>query len=334
MNIRPVQGPPAPSPIPTAAEVAADPTLAAPAPFPNRASRRTPAMLLGAGLLGALLRPAASSADDAPPPVVTQDTSTTDATPTETSSPDYTKAPAPASIPLVAPILPTALEEDGRGAFGCIALDPPATLSESDALDIIRQEFAQAGINLLPASDLGDLALLPADRPGAPAPPCEDSPSDETRELAKQHASAFGGEPPSWNSERKWIFDLATEDGSLLVEYLSRVDYDRVDLTKHPDWPYSYECYDFPKLAVELRERFESHPSDTPSTVALFFDPMVNTWEKGQNEWNSDEATLRRHQIDEYVLTRVKFHAQIAYFLEWARREGLLPSSVPQPPCP
>ena len=55
----------APSPISTAAEAAADPSLLAPA---LRRGPRGASALLGAGLLGGLFAPAVAGADNAPPP--------------------------------------------------------------------------------------------------------------------------------------------------------------------------------------------------------------------------------------------------------------------------
>jgi hypothetical protein len=46
---------------------------------------------------------------------------------------------------LVAPIF---THGEGRGATGCMALSPPVFLSEEEALQIVREEFAKAGITL------------------------------------------------------------------------------------------------------------------------------------------------------------------------------------------
>ena len=348
MNIRPVQGPPAPSPIPTAAEVAADPTLAAPAPSSNRAPRRAPAMLLGAGLLSALLRPAATSADDTPPPAVTlSDASLTDAELAALATSPADPAPAPSAIPLVAPILQQALDEDGRGVFGCLAIDPPHTLSEADALDIIRQEFAQAGITLRPARDLGTLALLPADRPGTTPRELRDI-TAEPEELTDKWGS-YRTDPPAWTTgTRKWIFDLATEDGTLLVEYLSCRDHEKLDweknvqITTNADGSVrgitiggsSVHTYDFPQTAADLRDRFESRPSGTPATVALFFDPLASSgidWDALRTAEEFQAAQSRRDTARATLpaLAREKLRAQISHFLSWARRENLLPSTSP-----
>jgi len=50
-----------------------------------------------------------------------------------------------AAATLVAPIFE---HGDGRGASGCVVVAPPAFLSEEEALQVIREELAKAGIQL------------------------------------------------------------------------------------------------------------------------------------------------------------------------------------------
>lgn len=50
-----------------------------------------------------------------------------------------------APSPLVAPIF---VHGEGRGATGCVVIAPPVFLSEEEALQVIKEELAQAGIAL------------------------------------------------------------------------------------------------------------------------------------------------------------------------------------------
>lgn len=344
-----------PSPIPTAAEAAADPALVAPAPIGR--PRRGIGALVGAGLLGSVLAPlvasAAREAADAPaaPPSRFPASAPTPApVPAGVLAAAYAEAvrevpaPAPSYVPLVAPILEKALAEDGRGAFGCIAIDPPMMLSEADALDLIRQEFAKAGVRLLPARELGERALLPAERSRLTS-----KDRSEIATEAKEHVDEWGTfweDPPAMTSrDHKWIFDLATKDGSLLVEYLSSTDSralaDENTFQENPDGSFfirmewsSVTEYDFPRLADDLRVRFESRPSSTPVLVALFFDPLArNTGFDDSNIYNSEDPAqfqaameqLRREREKLPAISREKLRAQILHFLAWARQYGHLP---------
>ena len=52
---------------------------------------------------------------------------------------------AAGSRPAVAPIF---VHGEGRGASGCIVMNPPVFLSEEEALQILGEELARAGIKL------------------------------------------------------------------------------------------------------------------------------------------------------------------------------------------
>lgn len=52
------------------------------------------------------------------------------------------------SADVVAIVAPIFEHGEGRVSMGCIAVSPPALLSEDEALEIIKQEFANAGIHL------------------------------------------------------------------------------------------------------------------------------------------------------------------------------------------
>lgn len=352
MKIKPVAKA-APSPIPTAAEAAADPSLLAPA---VRRGPRGAGALLGAGLLGGLFAPAAVGADGAAPPPEVPVLDASRAADAEAAARAEEAREAVATV--VAPILQKALDEEGRGAYGCLVIDPPVFLTETEALNLIEQEFAKAGTPLLPAHVLGERALLPADRSGLTARDRKEIATEgqmRVTEWGDRHP--HWADAPSWTSSgHKWIFDFATEDGSLLVEYLSESDQLRVEIEKtthiNPDGSITYECSsvsdcDFPQLAAELRERFVSRPSGTPATVALFFDPLVShaIWdgrrqqhdpspgssiatlseeERTSLDWNKKEELLRRD-------ARELLREQVRFFLDWARKEGRLPVPKQQP---
>ena len=354
MKIQPVAKN-APSPIPTAAEAAANPALIEPARAGR--TRRGLGALAGAGLFGAVLGPltacVAREASDTPAVTPTPFSAAVPASaplPAGVLAVAYDEAtceapaPAPSYVPLVGPILEKALAEDGRGAFGCVAIDPPMMLSEADALDLIRQEFAKAGVRLLPAHELGERVLLPAERGRLT--------SRDRREIAtepKAHTCEWGTywkDPPAMTKdEHKWIFDLATKDGSLLVEYLSSTDSealaDENTFQENPDGSFfirmewsSVTEYDFPRLADDLRVRFESRPSSTPVLVALFFDPLARTtgfdysniyYSKDPAQYQAAMEQLAHAREPLPQLSREKLREQIRFFLDWARKEGKIP---------
>ena len=165
MKVRPVKRASVRAPLPTALEAAADPTLLSVAP--PRASRGI-GVVLGAGLLGSLLGQTSGCAKESEkPPVATLDA---DHAADDAKAAERAESARQSVATLVAPLLQKAMDEDGRGAFGCIAVDPPTILSENDALNLIEQEFAKAGIKLRDCYELTGFTQTRTDWKAAPEP--------------------------------------------------------------------------------------------------------------------------------------------------------------------
>jgi len=317
MKIKPVAKA-APSPIPTAAEAAADPSLLEAAP--PRAPRGAGA-LLGAGLLGGLFAPAAGGTESAPPPEVPA-LDAERAADVEAAARAEEAREAVATI--VAPILQKALDEEGRGAFGCVAVEAPCVFAENEALDLIRQEFAKAGVKLRRDCEISGFTRTIPD---------------------KEHPDAEDPERP-WlypakQVEGSWTFDLATEDGSLAVEFLSLEDEGRESFFR--DLGLSVYSFDLAELAQRLRGEFATRTNGPPVAIGLFFDPVaystvwdperrehvprpgssyaaLSDWERDMLEcdWGEKRELLRRD-------ARELLREQVRFFLDWARKEGRLP---------
>ena len=61
----------------------------------------------------------------------------------------------------VCPLPPEKIAGDGRGAFGCVAINPPVMLPEGEALDIIEAEFKKRGIELVDGLELKGVKAPP-----------------------------------------------------------------------------------------------------------------------------------------------------------------------------
>jgi hypothetical protein len=228
---------------------------------------------------------------------------------------------------VVAPILQKAMDEEGRGAFGCVAVDPPMILSENEALNLIEQEFAKAGVKLRDGYELSGFTRTVADKTRKPR-------EDKRRPWCSVY--------PTKKVPGKWTFDFATEDGSVAVEFLSKVDEGRESL--------DYNCSsvsdtDLPALARRLRDDFATRTSGAPVAIGLFFDPLASefVWEpNGEKrprpgsafaaltederknlDWRRRGELLRRDALE-------LLREQVRFFIDWARREGRLPTQGPQ----
>ena len=307
--------------IPTAAEVAANPELVAPAP-PRAPSGIGSAFRVG--FLGALLAQLSEGAEPAiqPPPAAALDA---ERAASDADAAAKAEAARQSVATLVAPMLQKALDEDGRGAFGCVAVDPPAFLSENEALNLIEQEFAKAGVKLRDCYELTGFTQTRTDWKAMLA-------AAKSKAKGKViHIAVNDDSPrPQKRVPGKWVFDFATEDGSLLVEYLSRTDHEKLE-DENPGYASSVWSCDFPQCATRFREDLASRTNGAPVTVALFFDPLTSVYkwtdhkmvprpgsrfekmsekELAALDWKKRHEMLREDALD-------KLLEQVRFFLKW-----------------
>ena len=323
MKISPVRSA-SPAPLPTAAEAAANPALVAPAHAAR--PRRATGARLGAGLLGSLLAPAASGAgfvlaeSGAGAPAETP-AAAVPPSPAEAEAAARAEAARAAIATTVAPILQKAMDEEGRGAFGCVAVDPPMVLSENEALNLIEQEFAKAGVKLREAFELTGFTRTRTDW-------------DALRKSRGGNASR-----PQKTEPGSWIFDFATEDGSILLEYLSTADHSKLEDSEPGTWCSAWG-YDFPEIAERFRADVATRTNGVPVTIGVFFDPMASTtvWDAARKEsvprpgssfaalTDEELKNLDRQKRGEFLHrdARELLREQVRFFLDWARREGKL----------
>ena len=307
--------------IPTAAEAAVSPELIAPAP-PRAPSGIGSAFRVG--FLGALLAQLSEGAEPAiqPPPAAALDA---ERAASDADAAAKAEAARQSVATLVAPMLQKALDEDGRGAFGCVAVDPPAFLSENEALNLIEQEFAKAGVKLRDCYELTGFTQTRTDWKAMLA-------AAKSKAKGKViHIAVNDDSPrPQKRVPGKWVFDFATEDGSLLVEYLSRADHEKLE-DENPGYRSSVWSCDFPQCATRFREDLASRTNGAPVTVALFFDPLTSVYkwtdhkmvprpgsrfekmsekELAALDWKKRHEMLREDALD-------KLLEQVRFFLKW-----------------
>ncbi len=107
-----------------------------------------------------------------------------------------------------------------------------------------------------------------------------------------------------------WVFDLATEDGALLLEYLSAGDHDRL-ADADSGWGSTVAVYDFPRRAERFRADLATRTEGEPVTIGIFFDPLARETTLDRKKGQRDARELLREQV--------------RFFLDWARKEGKLP---------
>ena len=156
------------------------------------------------------------------------------------------KREAPATD--VCPLPPAALAGNGFGAFGCVAMNPPVMLPEAEALEIIEREFAKRERSREDRNLVANIIRRRAQ-------------GDEVR-----------------RKKRRWMLDLGTKDGKIMVEYISRDD-ERVWVRDpaEEDGIYSSASSCHIRRAAELAVKgFSARKEGRPVKIGVFYDPMAS----------------------------------------------------------
>ena len=217
------------------------------------------------------------------------------------------KAEAAAAQPAtdVCPLLPVAVAGEGRGAFGCVSINPPVMLSEGEALEIIEREFAKRGIVLKDCPEL-DGVELPS-KPGKRQPV---------------------------------MLDLGNEQGDIMVEFISSTD---DGVWSDPPDPHvirgsSVRSWDLRSQAERASKAFAARTTGKPVSVGVLYDPTVRMpkgWEPPKTEgskekqradaWKARRAAGRKFAEEKLV-------AQLEGFFSHLASKGKLPKAKTDAP--
>lgn len=225
----------------------------------------------------------------------------------------------------VVPVLAEALQQDGRGAFGCVAIDPPVILSEAEALEIIQAELKAAGLK----TELNvrvDGVYQPVDSSGLV--------STRRKSGGETTISTSFREGPRELGRSEAVFDLGDRERSVFIEYFSLKDYEK--------WMghsmSTVSSYDFPALVPRVSDAYSRKVSEKRETYGIFFDPLAHRpWAGGrggikgltpaQERLVSTEAGreegLKARTLPEQ--SREKLREQVRYFVKQLREKGVLP---------
>lgn len=309
MKIRPVQTYPAPG-YPTREQARQDPDL-----LKNVPARweKAPGFAALLGLLALTSSGAEAAEDGAPPPAAALDP--------EGGGERGTAADVQRAGAIVAPILDEALERDGRGAFGCVAISPPSFLSEDEALELIRTELEAAGLRLRDDAVLEDMT--------APTGPAESR--KETKgpdgETVIQVNPGWG--QPNVLGQRPVRFDWADPDRAVYIDYLTRRDYREWEGYSRSTADY----YDFSKLAQRVAEAYGRYPAEDRTVFGVFFDPLAHPGVEVSpieglppEQARRVDAEYRRAAAEaQDSRGRDKLRRQVRHFVEFLKQEGVLP---------
>lgn len=227
---------------------------------------------------------------------------------------------------LVAPFLADAINFDGRGSFGCVAVNPPEFLAEDEAMEIIRKELEAVGLKLKEGEELKDVEI-----------PLNGKRINIFKEEERNDTEIdeFGQERRKLRfAATEFSFDFADPEKSIYIEYLSARDH---DLWLHSGMG-TASSYNFPRAAQIFADSLQKRKSDKKNVFGIFFDPLPGVTlsgfdTQGLTEEQSKLANRELAREEEFQRANLqtrgqeKLRAQIRHFISFLRKEGLLEKS-------
>ena len=175
---------------------------------------------------------------------------------------------------------------DGRGAMGCVAMNPPRFFSEEEALKIIADETGKASLPLtLRSAPLQEVRI-----------------HQDRYALYNKETGTHLVTPPGI---RPLEFDLADKDRRVAVEFVSYDDYFTQGGTR--DCSSSAWDMDFKGLAKSLATRIGDADKTSGRFYGVFYDPA------------GDLGTGQAYQSPADLL-----RAQVKDFIEWLKGQGAI----------
>jgi hypothetical protein len=196
---------------------------------------------------------------------------------------------------VVSRVAPLFIHGEGRGAYGCVVVNPPVFLSEDEARQVIVEEGRRAEISF--AADVQTIPHVygPVTEPYAlgekrkmqrEVRPLQLDGTDAQRKIAYEYVSRSDFRAWQDYGGRFYIY----RDGRFFVR-LFEVS--------------SVSSYDTQKAADVLRDGLVR--AKPKGTYAVFYDPMVS--------WNGANAQESPHE---------NLRGQVRDFIEWLKAEGVI----------
>jgi len=198
-------------------------------------------------------------------------------------------------------VAPIFTHGDGRGAFGCVAVNPPVFLSEEEARGVIIEEAKTAGIVFeTDVLTLPEVRVPETTENGSVLPDEGEEPRTKVRELK---------------------LDGTDRERRISFEYVSQDDY---EAWKADDGgPMStVSSFDLIGTAQVLRDGLAVAHAAEDGTVAVLYDPMERYLEDtdqvaGGVDWQQAEKDAKER-------AKAQLRKQVKGFIEWLKAEGVI----------
>jgi hypothetical protein len=186
-------------------------------------------------------------------------------------------------------VAPIFVHGKGISAFGCEIVAPPVIISEQDALEIIRNEFAKHNIKL-------------------------ETKTDKSIDIKVKEYDYNKNEVVT--KTKKMQFDGFSPDLNFVVEFVSDRD------ATYADKEESYLCSTWSNNLKSLAEKLQNQIKEEGKLNAvIFYDPVTRTKRdrNDKNYWNNYEKIKKAAQEESKQL----LIQQVADFIKWLKKEKL-----------
>ena len=199
-------------------------------------------------------------------------------------------------------VAPVFIHGEGRGTFGCKAINPPVFLSEDEARQVIVEEAKRAGIDLTPdVKTLRKVALPVTNRYFLGSP----------RKPGRQTGSL--------------VLDGTDMKRAISYEFVSTDDY--YDWGKKGNGP-GCSAYERDYLAVAQSLRNGLAHCKPAGTYAVFYHPLVrpktNKHIDGLDDPQGYLAARKQAEKEARNTAHEDLRAQVKDFIKWLKAEGVI----------
>lgn len=217
---------------------------------------------------------------------------------------------APAAAPRVAPLF---LHGDGRGAFGCVVVNPPVFLTEDEARQVVQDEARKAGLNFVTNA----LTLK-----GAQVPVTDQFAFTEDRETKDGDKK---GARAAKLQKRDLALDGYDKKHDVAYQVVTQDDFAQWERKDRTMWC-SVSSYDFKTTAQTLTNGLTQAKGQT--IVGVFYEPAASAPRaefprKGATEaqqqafWDGQAKAARK-------LGEQELRAQVQDFVKWLKGQGVI----------
>jgi hypothetical protein len=238
-------------------------------------------------------------------------------------------------------VAPLFIHGEGRGAFGCVVINPPVFLSEDEARQVIQDEAKKAHIEFIADGlTLKDVQV----------PVTSEFEYAEQEERAREGKNTKEDQPPP-KERRQLVLDGYDKGHKIAYEVVSQEDFLAWEKRDKAIWS-SVSVYGFKTTAQRLAKGLADMKGD--ATVAVFYEPAaylseVSGANREREEKELETLAAKRHQrleqegrLSEKELAvfakaewdvrlaaikqvdKEKLRAQVQDFLQWLKAQGVI----------